>query len=61
MFSNFVNITGGSKVYAGSVLTLLSSPMVLVTFINVVACSISLGFLDPTLAIHLKQVRNEII
>ncbi|XP_076456374.1 MFS-type transporter SLC18B1-like [Babylonia areolata] len=39
----------------GSVLRLLTNPLVLVTIITTIAGSFCLGFLDPTLAPHLEQ------
>ncbi|XP_052252223.1 MFS-type transporter SLC18B1-like [Dreissena polymorpha] len=45
----------GSKLYEGSFFTLLKSPLVLVTFVNISVGSIALGFMEPTFAGHLSQ------
>ncbi|XP_052763725.1 MFS-type transporter SLC18B1-like [Mya arenaria] len=48
-------ISDGSKLYEGSIFALLKSPLVIITFINISAGSVALGFMDPTLAPHLDQ------
>ncbi|KAL3889994.1 hypothetical protein ACJMK2_002303, partial [Sinanodonta woodiana] len=52
-------INHGQKLYDGSVLTLLKSPLVLVTLLVITSCSSTLGFMDPTLADHLAQFKLE--
>lgn len=54
------NIRDSKKMYSGSILTLFKSPLVIITFINIVAGSVSLGFMDPTLADHLSQFKLKI-
>ncbi|XP_055955226.1 MFS-type transporter SLC18B1 isoform X1 [Patella vulgata] len=44
----------GAKAFKGSVLRLLTSPLVVVCCLTVFCGSFSLGFLDPTLANHLE-------
>ncbi|KAK3583194.1 hypothetical protein CHS0354_025711 [Potamilus streckersoni] len=51
------NVDQGQKPYEGSVLTLLKSPLVLVTLLIILASSSALGYLDPTLADHLAQFK----
>ena len=41
--------------YEGTIFALLKSPLVLLTFVNISAGSISLGFMDPTLSPHLTS------
>ncbi|KAK3583193.1 hypothetical protein CHS0354_025710 [Potamilus streckersoni] len=49
------SIDQGHKLYDGSILNLLKSPLVLVTLLVIMTCSSTLGFMDPTLADHLAQ------
>lgn len=53
-------IRDSKKMYSGSILTLFKSPLVIITFINIVAGSVSLGFMDPTLADHLSQFKLKV-
>ena len=48
--------TGSNEKYKGSVLTLFKSPLVVITWLNLVLSSLSIGYFEPTLAGHLIQV-----
>ncbi|XP_060590475.1 MFS-type transporter SLC18B1-like [Ruditapes philippinarum] len=48
-------IEDSKRRFKGTIFGLLKSPMILVTFLNISAGSIALGFMDPTLANHLLR------
>ncbi|XP_045182089.2 MFS-type transporter SLC18B1-like isoform X1 [Mercenaria mercenaria] len=48
-------IEGAKEKYTGSILTLFKSPLVIITWLNCIITSLSIGYFEPTLANHLQQ------